>query len=1169
MKRFVVLVSLVIFVFINICTANIAKGYPMTVSHLRCEYLANPLGIDVLVPRLSWMVSSPEKGQCQSAYQIVAAASLRDLEKGDHKLWDTGKVSSDQTIQVPYQGQPLKAFSKCFWLVRVWDKNDKPSQWSETAFFTIGPLEYSDWKAEWIGTPPEDEKTARSVIPPSPLLRRSFKSDDDIECAYLYVTSMGDYEIRLNGDKVSDRLLSPEWTDFQKRVQYQTYDVSKMLQSGENVLGAMLGDGWYAGRLGPVRWDKNYPRRGPYGLYRRLLCRLDIVKKDGSVQTITSDGKWTCTDGPIKMADNFLGETYDAQCELPGWDESGFKDSNWKHVYIDNSINVSIEAQMNEPIRVFKEIKPVAVTEPSPNVYIFDLGQNIAGWSRIRLNEPKGKEIVLRHSEILDLNGSIYMENLKSAVQTDTFICDGKGDKVFEPHFTYHGFRFIEVTGLSEKPSLDMLTGIAFSSDPPVTGHFQCSQPMLNQLFQNINWSQRGNMHSVPTDCPQRDERMGWMGDALIFSQTAIFNMDMAAFFAKWVQDIRDAQADDGRYPDFAPHPMYPNKRFNDAPGWADAGVVVPWRLYENYGDTRILEEHYDSMVRFINQIVENNPNFMWENSQGNQYSDWLNGNTISAENYPETGAQIPYILYTTAYYYHSTSLLAKIAQILNKTEDAKRFNEIKDKIREQFIKNFVNDDGTMMGNTQAGYAIALNFGLIPRELQETAAENLYRAFIPYNGRLSTGFHSTLAMMKQLTKWGYSDMAYKLVESKRFPSWGYSIEQGATTIWERWDAFVKGRGFQSSGMNSFNHYGFGAVGEWMYQTILGIVPDETSPAYKHFFIKPVPGGSLTWAKGSYMSIRGKIAVDWQIKDSLLHLNIEIPTNTSATIVVPTQEPAGVLLDGRSLNAVDYVQNLRLSENSATFDLASGTYSFTAKFDKESFDQKSFPFLNCPHIISEKTLYHLPEKATVVIENDDKDAEIRYTLDGSIPTTESLLYSKPVVLDTSAAVKACCFKKGYEPSAVSDKAIGVIDPEKNGISYAYYEGEWKMLPDFSKLTPIKTGKVYDLKYDPVAERPEHYGIRFTGYVKIPVEGEYTFYTLSDDGSSLYINDVKIVDNDGLHDKIEVPGSIHLTAGRHKIQVDFFQETGGQMLAVSMSGPDFEKQIIPASMLFPKK
>lgn len=924
------------------CVALLSAAGAMAASgdivpaNLRCEYLVNPLGIDATAPRLSWelqAVDTTARGLAQSAYQVLAASSEEKLAADVGDLWDTGKVASSDSIQLAYAGKPLTACMRVFWKLRVWDGQDVASDWSTPAFWSMGLLQKEDWKgAQWIGDAaeaPAERDNPNPPIPPSPMLRRVFAVAGPVVRATLYVTSRGDYECRLNGAKVGDHELAPEWTDYEKRIQYQTYDVTASVQEGDNVLGATLGDGWYLGRLGPTRWDKEYPRRGVYGLHRRLLTRLDVELADGSVQNIVSDGDWKCNpDGPIRQADNFLGETYDARKELPGWDAPGFDDASWAAVTAEPLDDVLLEAQMNEPIRVIQELPAQSVAEPTPGVYIFDLGQNMPGWCRIRIQGEAGQEIMVRHGEMLNLNGTLYTENLAAAVQEERYILAGTGEEVFEPHFTYHGFRYVEVTGLKANPDTGMVTGCVVCSDTRRTGTLECSNPMLNKLVENILWTQRGNMHSVPTDCPQRDERMGWMGDAQVFGQSAIFNTDMAAFFTKWMQDIRDAQATDGSFPDIAPHACDPEVRFKNAPGWADAGVFVPWRLYQNYKDTRVLREHLEAARRYIECIHRDNPDLLWKNNVGNNYGDWLNGDTIKARGYPRRGGQLDKVIFATAFFAYSTGLVADMCAVLGETDDAARYRDLAAQITAVFNKEFVDEEGRIQGDTQAGYAVALHFDLLPEALRPKAAAYMVEAIDKYDGRMSTGFHSTYRMMLELSRWGYNDLAYQLVESTRFPSWGYSIEQGATTIWERWDGYVKDRGFQDPGMNSFNHYAIGAVIEWMYRTIAGINPDEENPGYSHFVIRPRPGGTLTWAKGSYDCIRGPIESAWKQEDGNFTLDIQIPPNTEATVYVPAISVDAVQGSGQPAADAPGVTFVRMEKDAAVYRVQSGHYTFS-------------------------------------------------------------------------------------------------------------------------------------------------------------------------------------------------------------------------------------------------
>jgi alpha-L-rhamnosidase len=910
----------------------------LSITDLKCEYLSDPLGIDVRNPRLSWVLHSSQRGQKQTAYQVLAASTPERLAKDEGDLWDSGKLESDQTTHVVYRGKLLQSQMVVDWKVRVWDKDQRPSAWSKPALWTMGLLEPSDWRAKWIA--PADTNPSAS-----PMFRKEFSLRRTVDRATLTVTALGLYEVRINGQRVGDHILAPEWTDYHKRVQYQTYDVTNLLLTGGNAVGVVLGEGWYAGRIGGSNVVPNGPLRRIYGGRPRFILQLRISLADGNEQSITTDETWRCfTDGPIRSSDILDGEVYDARLEKQGWDSPGFDDTDWGTAVLQEPVKAQLVAQPNEPIRIVKLIKPIALTEPKSGVFVFDLGQNMVGWCRLHLKGKAGTTVTLRHAEVLNPDGTIYRDNLRmpddggplGARQQDQYTLRGNGWETFEPHFTYHGFRYVEVTGLSEKPRLDVLLGCAFHSSAPDVGHFECSNPLLNKLMQNILWTQWDNMIGVPTDCPQRDERLGWMGDMQVFSQTACYNMDMSAFFTKWVRDIRDAQADDGRFPDFAPHPYGPNERFSGNPGWGDAGVIVPWRVYVNYADKRLLEEHFEAAKRWIDFIRLNNPDLIWMNRRGTsgEYGDWLNGNTLILDGYPKTGGEVPKEIHATAFFAYSTELVSKMASVLGRLDDAKGYAALARDIRKAFNRAFVSPDGTIKGNTQAGYALALSFDLLPDSLRQAAAAHMVKAIEAYNGRLSTGFETSVRMMMELSGTGYNDIAYSLINSRTIPSWGYMIEHGATTIWERWDGYVEGRGFQDKGMNSFNHYAIGAVGEWMWRTIVGINPDEENPSYKHIVIRPRAGGGLTMAKGTYSSIRGPITSEWSIKNGVLALKVIVPPNTTATVYVPAKDAKAVKEGNLPADRAEGVRFVRAESGSAVFEVESGVYTFTAPFSTD-------------------------------------------------------------------------------------------------------------------------------------------------------------------------------------------------------------------------------------------
>ncbi|MBN2152113.1 MAG: family 78 glycoside hydrolase catalytic domain [Candidatus Lokiarchaeota archaeon] len=914
----------------------------LRIRSLRCEYLVDPFGIDVARPRLSWVVESGARGARQTAYQIIAASDEDHLVEGSTDLWDSGKVESNQTAHLQYGGAPLASGARCHWKVRAWGDGGRPSPWSTVARWTIGLLEPADWQARWIGSPPRAKRKRKAGLKgeddPSPLLRASFTIEKKVKRASLHASALGEYEASINGQRVGDRCLAPEYTDYGKRVQYQTYDVTGLLREGENVIGAILADGWYAGNIGFGN-IKLFIRSRMYGVDRRFLAQLAVEFTDGSARVISSGPGWRVwEDGPIRRADHYLGEVYDARKERPGWDAPGFDDAGWAPVAVDESVKVNLVAQMNEPIRVVERVEPVSMAEPEPGVFIFDLGQNIAGWCIVRLPasviEP-GATVKVRHGEMLDLDGSLYTGNLSAARAEDVYILAGAVDQELHPRFTYHGFQYVEVTGLKHgaKASPSMVTGCAVASDPPVASAFECSDPSLNRLWRNIYWTLRDNLPSIPTDCPQRSERLGWMGDAQVFSQASMFIMDMAAFYTKWMHDICDAQFDDGRFSNISPNPFMRGGaivNFRGAPAWADCGVLLPWDAFVNYGDTRCLEEHYSPARRFVDQVHRRNPDLLWRKDRTfPDFGDWLNGDTIRSRDYPKRGGQVPKDVHATIFFARSAELLSKMAGILGKEEDAEKYADLAARIKKSFHDAFVDADGRIKGDTQAGYALALHFDVLPEGARPAAARHLVAALERYDHRLSTGFNSTTRMMLELARWGRADVAYGLLFSKRFPSWYYMIEQGATTMWERWDGFVKGRGFQSKMMNSFCHYSYGSVGEFIVRVILGINPSEQHPGFAEFTIKPVPAKQLSWVKGHVTTIRGTISCEWRLGDSRLDLAVTVPANTAATVHVPASDGESVLEGGNRLEDAEGVEYKGMQEGAAVVRVVSGTFHFAS------------------------------------------------------------------------------------------------------------------------------------------------------------------------------------------------------------------------------------------------
>jgi alpha-L-rhamnosidase len=1153
---------LALLLFGILCSGHASAG--LSVSKLRCEYLVDPIGIDEVEPRLSWVVASTERGEKQTAWQVLVASTPEALAANHGDLWDSGKVNGDATGQIEYAGDALASRTQCHWKVRAWDKDGQPSAWSSPAKWSIGLLENSDWSAQWIdgatfaaedsgspativnavyeavdgtGTPinatslmngmaaggsfalgvtnetfggepsyghlkrlrieyqrgsqtatrtfAEDTMMSypadlpaivfptitsaryESVANPSvfrdvtsslqssaqggsfsltvnnasmggdpafgqvkrlrvnyelegvssvrfvaentafnypadlpkplavtltaatyaaidgtassnvltnlnnraasgpfslvvnnanlggdpapnkvkrlrleytldgkslikyvdeqvtlnypgdlakpttvPLLRKDFTLAKPVKKATLYAAALGIYELSLNGERVGDSILAPEWTDYSKRLRYQAYDVTAQLAAGDNAFGAQMAPGWYSGHIGNGGFKF-------WGASPALLGQLEVTFTDGTKQTIVTDGSWKMAPSPTTYTDFMFGEDYDARREVSGWNEPGFDDSAWSGVLRRLEPERTIDSQVMEPVRKLMEITPKAITQPAPGKWTYDLGQNMVGVLRLKITAAAGTKITLRHGEMLNPDGTLYTANLRGAPSIDTYVCKGGGEEVWTPRFTFHGFRYAELTGVSSQPALDAITGIVFSSDTEFHGEFASSDGFINQLQSNIVWGQRGNYLSVPTDCPQRDERLGWLGDAQVFVRTATYNADIAAFYTKWMTDVTDSQLADGRIPDVAPNAA-PS---SGTPAWNDAVVICPWTIYQAYGDKRILEKSYPAMKAWVEYCRANSTNSIRDRGRGADYGDWL---SINADTNKE--------LIGTAYYAYSARLLGKAAAVLGKTAEAATYEALFETIKTAFNGKYVNPvTGAFIGtgtNTQCSYALALKFDLLPVALRPAVTQLLESDVIAKGNHLSTGFVGVSYLLPVLTENGKNTTAYNLLMQDTFPSWLFSVKLGATTIWERWDGWTPQNGFQSTIMNSFNHYSLGSCGEWLYGTVAGINLHPSAAAYKKILIRPQPDAQLTHASGKIESMHGEIASSWSTHAGGFVLNVAIPTNTTAEIHVPATDGDSVMESGQIASNSPGVTFLRMESGAAVFDVVSGRYRFS-------------------------------------------------------------------------------------------------------------------------------------------------------------------------------------------------------------------------------------------------
>lgn len=716
---------------------------------------------------------------------------------------------------------------------------------------------------------------------PAPYLRQSFLIDRAVAQATLHITALGLYECEINGCRVGDQVFAPGWTDYGKRVPFQTYEVADLLRAGENAIGAFLGDGWYCGF---VAWKE----RQIYGDRPRLLARLEIRFVDGGSQTVATDGTWKTAPSPILANDLLHGETYDARLEAGGWSQGGFDDSAWQGALVMPDPEIAIELSPAPPVRRLGELKAVAgVGASQRGLSIFDFQQNFSGRVRVTVKAARGTTLTLRHAEVLNPDGTIYIENLRKARATDHYTCAGNRPETWEPRFTFHGFRYVEITGLGEEDTVDV-TGIVLHSDMAPTGSFSCSHPLLNQLQHNIVWGQKSNFLEVPTDCPQRDERLGWTGDAQVFVRTAAFNMDVQGFFRKWAGDVRDAQHEDGGVP-----PVVPDVNFlsmlgdnlDGGPAWADAAIICPWTIYLCYGDVAILEGNYASMRKFMDFMAGHRcRNFIRSHPEVDPWGGF--GDWLALDGSGKTEGGTPRDLIGTAFYAYDAGIMSEVAAVLGKEDDARMFRELRDKIVAAFRRRFVTPDGLMAAGTQTAYVLALHFGLIPEEARPTTARALVHDIENRKFHLATGFVGTPYLLEVLEDHGYLDVAYRLLEQETFPSWLFPIKNGATTIWERWDGWTPEKGFQDKSMNSFNHYAYGAVGAWMYRSVAGLELDPKEPGYRHIVFRPRPGGTITWAEAQLETPNGKAGIRWELKEESLVVNLTVPEGSRATFSPP-------------------------------------------------------------------------------------------------------------------------------------------------------------------------------------------------------------------------------------------------------------------------------------------
>ena len=1104
---------------------------------LRCEYLENPLGIDASNPRLFWKMEKPGRGAMQTAYRIQAASSVDLLTKDSADLWDSGVVESGRSIQIEYAGKPLKTGDEVFWRVKIWDENKVESPWSETARWETGIMNQQEWQAKWTGAPAKlftgELKNA------SPLFRKNFTVSGKIKKARVYISGLGYYELYLNGEKVGDHVLSPNQTNFDRRqlekwsdarignmkttVLYETHDISSALKEGENVAGVILGNGWY------LQADRP---ENPQYLYDlpRMLAQIKIEYEDGRSEWILSDETWKTAVSPIIYNGLHSGEIYDARMEQNDWNKTGFDDSAWKNAELVRPPTGILKAQTSPPDRVTQTIKPVSVSQPEKGIYRYDLGRMISGWARIKIRGEKGTKIKLVFTEEF---GPTYG-------QTDTYILKGEGIETWEPRFTWHAFRYVDVFGSPQELTLENLEGRVVNTDVSQDGSFECSNELFNKILENYRWTQLGNMHGgVPSDCPHR-ERRGYTGDGQVSARSAIYSFNMAPFYTKWVGDIGDAQNQENGYvPNTTP--------YDDGGGgtpWGAAYVIIPWYMYQYYGDVSILKSHYNGMKHWIDFMENSLDKRGILVNQG--LGEWVPPDIV--EIHPD------YV--NTCYYFWCCKLMTSVAEVLNLPEDKTRFDRLTKKAGTELYNVYFNTEKSVFSvGRQGANAYPLGFGFATENSKKALFDKLVENVESNNLHFDTGILGTPLLLEVLTELNRVDLAYTLMNQRDYPSFGYMIEKGATTIWETFQGDV-----------SHSHPMFGSVTQWFYQHLGGIVPDPAQPGFKHTIIKPYPVSGLDFAKTSYPSLYGEIKTSWNFSGDDLNLEVSVPANTIATVFVPAESAEKVTESRKPVNGKKFVKFQQMDGQFAVYEIASGDYSFRSAGAKNLLMETILP---APVIQPDKQTAFTGDSVKVTISSGVKDATVFYTLNGTEPDSTAVIYNEPFYITGPAEIKARSVKKAFGTSYIQTCKLNFINPEINGINYNYFEGKWMKLPDYSKLPVVKSATVFEFGLDKIIPAKDEFGVSFYGFLQIDETGDYEFIIRSNDGTKLYIDNKMVINHDGPHGAdIEKSGKIKLGVGKHPIKLDYFQAGGGMFLQLEYTGPGVQQQPIPPQVLFRK-
>lgn len=826
----------------------------LTIYDLQCENFVSPIGISTDKPRFSWKIRSDARSCAQCSYQIQLASD----SIFENIIWDSGRVAGDQSQLCEYRGEPLDADTRYYFRVRIEDNHREKSEWVESMFET-GIFDANDFKANFIGSPLDKPEDSCGLY-----FRHGFTVDGEIAHAKVYATALGMYDLHMNGSKVGDAYFAPGFLSYKKHLQVQAYDVTDAIRPGENVIGAIVGAGWYKGDL---VWAR---KRNHYGSKNALFVQLHITYKDGHKQTVMTGEDWQTGLGPITFSELYHGETYDANLADPNWCNTieGGHYVKCDMVPFDKSVMCM---QTGEFVREQEIVHPIAKIKTPAGETVFDFGQNMVGYVRVKVSGSKGDRVRLGFAEVLDKDGNFYTENMRVARNDIIYILSGEGEEVFHPHFTFQGFRYVRVIEFPGFAQSDNFEGVVLDSDMRTTGEFECSNELINRLVKNVSWGFKGNSVDVPTDCPQRDERLGWTGDAQVFIRTASFLRDTRAFYSKWLDDMACDQMDDGRIPNVVPDLI----NEGGACGWGDAATICPWTQYLCYGDKRELKKNYPMMKKWVEYIHHVATKGVYWNT-GFHFGDWL---ALDAKEGSYFGAT-PNDLTATAYYAYSTLIMSKAAAVLGYSSESANYMRLHNDIVDYFKREFFTPNGRLSVPTQTAHVLALMFDLVPENAIQRTIDGLVKLIETNGNHLTTGFLGTPYLCYALSRYGRMDVAIKLLMREEYPSWLYAVKQGATTIWEHWDGIKPDGSFWSPDMNSYNHYAYGCILDWMVEVLAGINIDDRITAYKRFTITPQLPNEWDSLKCSYNSLYGKIAISIARNGENLDITLTVPENTT-------------------------------------------------------------------------------------------------------------------------------------------------------------------------------------------------------------------------------------------------------------------------------------------------